>query len=840
MKFQFPSLLAAAFLFAAPILPAQNPGASNGDWPDLFAPIDPGSITRLYDEPAALRQRNARFNEEVLNGDDTLGTGSLPVDINLFDGLTFVGERLRTTVMPNDGYVVFFALRGGHAQDYAAFSVSGAAMSGQVRFGTALYSVRHVGGGELTISEVDELALETCGGGLDPVAGGGLPGREAGGGALQGMISEVIDLLVVYTSAASSANGGQSGMASLINLSVALTNEAYANSDVVQRVNLVGMRQVNSYVESGDQGTDLSRLRDTGDGHMDEIHGWRDDYGADYVSLFITGNGTGIAYVMRTESASFESSAFNVCRDTYAAANYTLAHELGHNMGCEHDLANGSSSPLFPYAYGWINSSQTYRTIMAYPPGTRVLLFSNPSKRSQDGLVMGNAVTADNHRTLNETVDTTHAFRSAQNSGHDVMTLFASNNGFAGNMFDIKPKTDIELNTLYINTSSTGTVDLEVWWRNGSHQLFTNSQTGWTLLGTFSVTGQGQDNETQVSLAGAAEKVFNAGSTYGIYVNQTNYAVSPGIRYTNGEGVYSNNYLSIESGVGKGDGGFAGSTIADRIWNGRIAYSTPEGTDSLSTTFAAGNRAAGNMFNVFAKNTVRLHGFTVSVSGASFLDTIAVDVYRKSGSYVGSESDMWDWDYVGTDFFSVGPLFGSTVQIEVGGFNQNAGTTNAYYLHLASYDLGHRLEYTNGNATFENADLVITTGVGKADEIFTGATFSGRTWNGTVWYTVDRARLAATNMIGGQNGVVTVSNGTPFGTAYVGWSATGDGPVTTGYGNVFLDPGFSSLPPISLNIFGTGSVSPFIQPNYTGRTIWMHGLDLGSGELTNPLTFVIQ
>jgi len=483
----------AALLFAVSALPAQNQANTGTDWPDLFAPIAPNAVTRVYDEAAAIRQENAHFSESVLNGSDAATPFDHPIEINLFSDVSFIADRVETVTMLDDGYVVHFSLRGGNDGDFASFAVVGDAMSGHIRYGSELYSVRHVGNGELTISQVLESALGQCGGAIDP-GHTGLPGTGAQGfNGPRGMISETIDLLVVYTSNASAANGGEDGMATLVILSVFLTNQAYANSDCVQRLNLVGTRQVLNYVQSNDQGTDLGRLRSTNDGHMDEVHGWRNEYGADYVSLFISGYGTGIAYVMRTESAAFAADAFNVCRDTYAAANYTLAHELGHNMGCEHDLANGSNSPLFPYSYGWINAAQTYRTVMAYSPGTRVLLFSNPAKTAPNGQVMGNAATADNSRTMDETVDTTAAFRPAKESGHSVTTLFASNNGFAGNMFDIKPKTDIELNSMYINTASLAAVTVDVWWRNGSYELFTGTSSGWNLLGSFSGTGQGTD-----------------------------------------------------------------------------------------------------------------------------------------------------------------------------------------------------------------------------------------------------------------------------------------------------------------------------------------------------------
>ena len=45
----------------------------------------------------------------------------------------------------------------------------------------------------------------------------------------------------------------------------------------------------------------------------------------------------------------------------------------------------------------------------------------------------------------------------------------ASNNGFAGNMFDITPQQDIEINGIYINAQSTAGYDVDVWFRNAIH-----------------------------------------------------------------------------------------------------------------------------------------------------------------------------------------------------------------------------------------------------------------------------------------------------------------------------------------------------------------------------------
>src|SRR5207253_8806448 len=75
-----------------------------------------------------------------------------------------------------------------------------------------------------------------------------------------------IDLLVVYTPAARIAQGGTAAIEALIDLGVSETNQAYANSGALQRINLVDKREID-YTESGSMSTDLGRLETNGDGY---------------------------------------------------------------------------------------------------------------------------------------------------------------------------------------------------------------------------------------------------------------------------------------------------------------------------------------------------------------------------------------------------------------------------------------------------------------------------------------------------------------------------------------------------------------------------------------------
>ena len=134
----------------------------------------------------------------------------------------------------------------------------------------------------------------------------------------------------------------------------------------------------------------------------DELHPLRDQYGADLVTLLVSeGNESvaGIARGMDFPSLAFGEQAFNVVSvDSIGAPNYTLIHEIGHNMGCKHnredalnrgipdtDPSNTSIFKAFNYGKRWILDGQGYRTIMSYDTESsftypnRIPYFSNPS-----------------------------------------------------------------------------------------------------------------------------------------------------------------------------------------------------------------------------------------------------------------------------------------------------------------------------------------------------------------------------------------------------------------------------------------------------------------------------
>ena len=100
-------------------------------------------------------------------------------------------------------------------------------------------------------------------------------------------------------------------------------------------------------------------------------------------------------------------------------------------------------------------------------------------------------------------------------------TSYASGSGFVypGGYFDIVASggKSLSVNSFDIHCTTTGTVNVEVWYTTGSYAGNTSTPGVWTQLGTTqSVTGQGYFNPTPVNPG--ASLTIPSGSSYGFYI----------------------------------------------------------------------------------------------------------------------------------------------------------------------------------------------------------------------------------------------------------------------------------------------------------------------------------
>lgn len=233
-----------------------------------------------------------------------------------------------------------------------------------------------------------------------------------------------IDLMVVYSDRARMSAGGTAAIENQIALAVGTTNQAYVNSGMIQRLRLVHTVEI-ANSESADMEATLMAITQ-GTAPFQGVNALRNQYGADMVSMWVESGGQycGIGWVMDTVGSSFAPYAYNVNDRNCAISGGTMAHELGHNMGLEHDLYVSPEGPDHPvakrYAHGYVNTVQRFRTIMAYSDACtvvgvscpRINQFSDPGF-TFNGAPTGNATTADASRMLDETRVTVANFRPA-------------------------------------------------------------------------------------------------------------------------------------------------------------------------------------------------------------------------------------------------------------------------------------------------------------------------------------------------------------------------------------------------------------------------------------------
>ncbi len=154
-----------------------------------------------------------------------------------------------------------------------------------------------------------------------------------------------------------------------------------------------------------------------------------------------------------------------------------------------------------------------------------------------------------------------------------ITTLFASNNSFNGNMFDIEVigSEDIIIQSFDVNLS--GTTDMFVFYKEGTYVGSETTAGAWTLAGTqFNVIGQGQDNPTPLSIGGIN---LEAGKVYGFYVTTaaTGYNhPTISLHYTDGANTYFDANLKIIAGVALGGDALFQDVFSPRTWNGTIYY----------------------------------------------------------------------------------------------------------------------------------------------------------------------------------------------------------------------------------------------------------------------------
>lgn len=385
----------------------------------LLTEIPGESAVTSGSDSKVLRQRTVKLNQDILltrsrsvEGQPTPDIQTQrPFSMRLFDDANFIAVvDSYELISPNS------KTWSGHFQNVeGTFSIvlDADGILGTVRVpDKGNFRILTVGG-KTVAQELDPTKFNQPGDPVRPSVKAEDPGRPRATATPDD--GSITDILVLYTPAARDAAGTTAEIERIIVASILETNNAYARSLVLTKLNLTykGLAAYNGDKDGkGSMSVILSDLMTKGDGKLDEAHSLRDSNKADLVMLLVADNDEGgRAYMMdnKTNNAAFEKFAFGVVQWNGAVAVLNFSHEVGHNQGCAHDRENATSQGVYNYSYGYrfVCLTKTYRTIMSYQPGIQIPYFSNPAVNfpgtCATGLAEGDPKACEEAKTINNT-----------------------------------------------------------------------------------------------------------------------------------------------------------------------------------------------------------------------------------------------------------------------------------------------------------------------------------------------------------------------------------------------------------------------------------------------------
>ena len=463
--------------------------------------------------------------------------------LNLFDDVVFTGivEHVEPTA---SGHALWGRLDGVELGTMTLV-VNGTVVVGTVRTPNTVYTISTAGDGTYVIRRIDESSLPPLG---EPIGDpSSEPDAPPPGPTLQPFTKALwdplpvpnalpqrdygppddgseIEVLVVYTPAAKHrVVGGRAAIEALIDLFVAEANQVHENSEVIHRIRLVWKEEVD-YIEDSSL-IDVARLRIASDGYMDHVHDLRDLVGADLVHLLVA----------ETDAAGRGelggTFGLTIAR---SYAGLVFAHELGHNMGLNHDRYEVSRGRTLGSRanYGYVNQrafepnapeSARWFTIMAYASQCAIVggrgftcgkvpYFSNPEltyRGDPMGVPADNPSTgvdgpADAVGTLNDRREVTGNFRLSSSSPTPRLNLtlsryWMSENGGVTTVFATLHRPSSEDTIVEITASPADAVTLSA---NRTLMIPAGQKVS---IGTVTITGIDNDDQTgDLSLAVSA------------------------------------------------------------------------------------------------------------------------------------------------------------------------------------------------------------------------------------------------------------------------------------------------------------------------------------------------
>ena len=368
--------LPLALLLASSVAPAAL--AQEAPAVDLFSaerpnraglPTDAAALGLLPDAIGAIEVFS--LSVDAGSGLRSGGPNSQRLRIALPDGGDVTCEVTRAPAV--NGVEVIEGTVAGNPLDRCALFVHDGEVTGDIAVGAERYRVVPLAGNAHAVVELRTNGMSE--GGNDAPVPRNLPRRsersldtqppcDVEGTGDRG----TIDILVLYTPLAASRQDIDvlvaESMAQLNRASRMLPGDRFGVT-----FRLAGIEEVD-YREGENLQVDLDRLTGLEPGFLTEVPALRDKYGADIVHMIVEGQGNdgncGIGWMVEPEAPLTAEAGFSLSDHRCSAANLSFAHEVGHNLGMNHDRYVVEDPDPNAINFGFVSLDEGRRTLMAY------------------------------------------------------------------------------------------------------------------------------------------------------------------------------------------------------------------------------------------------------------------------------------------------------------------------------------------------------------------------------------------------------------------------------------------------------------------------------------------
>jgi len=335
---------------------------------------------------------------------------------------------------------------------------------------------------------------------------------------------------------------------------------------------------------------------------------------------------------------------------------------------------------------------------------------------------------------------------------HSLSTTFDGVYANDGVMFDIRssPTLDVDILSLSFITDVTGSCDVQVFTRKGSHEYFEEEPAGWTMIVNWNTDCLGSEEET-VIIESEFTKTDNSNLQILKGESRAFYIRVDGVKLiysgtSNFKHVFvEDSHIQILEGTGI-EAYFQGYTVP-RMWNGSVNYlaktNSVHNFNSCSRFLQVGSTYGGNdstknygvMFDVKAKTASDL-----TIQGLAFYTNtqkeVQYDIYTIPVGFEYGKGSVAAWTLLASGIAK--SEIGEPIVVTGNNFqsvNIPAQETHGFFITLRSETLlYHTTSLSVGSTFIQNDDMIVTVGAGVGDYPLGNKFYNSRGLSGQVLY----------------------------------------------------------------------------------------------------------